>query len=111
MALPAGYRPLPGSERPPIKGSTLIGPVSSTDHVTVTLLLRKKAGGPDLPDLEHWQKVPPGERSFLSTEEFFERHGAADADVDAVVDYLHGKGLRVVDKHAGRRRIVAEGGA
>ncbi|MEO9190541.1 MAG: choice-of-anchor D domain-containing protein [Acetobacteraceae bacterium] len=111
MAIPAGYRPLPGSERPQIAGSVLIGPVEATERVAVTLLLRQKPGSPELPDLQHWQDTPPAKRAFLSPDEFYRRHGASEADVDAVLDYLQGKGLRVIDKHAGRRRIVAEGSA
>ncbi len=111
MAIAAGYRPLPGSERPQIPGSVLIGPVEDAERVTVTLLLRRKPGSPDLPDLQHWQDTPPDKRRFLTAEEYYERHGAAEDDVDAVLEYLNGKGLRVVDRHAGRRRIVVEGTA
>jgi hypothetical protein len=109
MAHPAGYRPLPGSERPQIAGSTLIERVDATERISVTLLLRRKPGSPDLPDLQHWQDTPPGKRKYLSVDEFYDRHGAADDDVDAVVEYLTSKGLEVLDKHAGRRRIVAQG--
>jgi len=111
MAIPAGYRPIPGSDRPQIPRSTLIGPVHATERVTVTLLLRQKPGSFDLPDLQHWQNTPPGKRTFLSADDFYERHGAAEDDVDAVLDYLNSKGLQVLDKHAGRRRIVVEGTA
>jgi hypothetical protein len=111
MAVSAGYRPLPGSERPQIPGSILIGPVDETERVTVTLLLRRKPGSPDLPDLQHWQDTPPDKRRFLSADEFYERHGAAENDVTAVTEYLSNQGLQVLDRHAGRRRIVAEGTA
>jgi hypothetical protein len=111
MAVSAGYRPLPGSERPQIAGSILIGPVDATERVTVTLLLRRKPGTPDLPDLQHWQDTPPDKRRFLSADEFYERHGAAEDDVEAVCEYLTSKGLRVHDRHAGQGRIVAEGTA
>jgi hypothetical protein len=111
MAIPAGFRPLPGSERPQIRGSTMIGPVDGTERVTVTLLLRPKPGSPKLPDLQHWQDTPPDKRRFLSADEYYERHGAADDDVDAVLDYLNSRGMHVLDRHAGRRRIVVEGTA
>jgi hypothetical protein len=75
------------------------------------LLLRQKPGSPDLPDLQHWQDTPPEKRTFLSPEEFYERHGAAQEELDEVLEYLTSKGLRVVEKHAGRRQIVVEGTA
>jgi hypothetical protein len=109
MAIPAGYRPIPGSERPPITGSTVVGPVDATETVTIALLLRQRPGSPDLPDLEHWQNTPPRRRSVLSVEEFAERYGAADDDVRAVLDHLTGRGLRVLEAHAGAGRILAEG--
>ncbi|MGA8111182.1 MAG: choice-of-anchor D domain-containing protein [Acidobacteriaceae bacterium] len=106
-----GYRPLPGSERPQIAGSKLLGPVEASERVRVTVLLRPKPGSPELPDLEHWQDTPPEKRTYVSPEEFYETHGAAQEEVDAVLDYLTSKGLRKVDAHAGRRRIVVEGTA
>jgi len=111
MPGPTGYRPLPGSERPQIAGSKLLGPVDASERVRVTILLRPKPGSPDIPDLQHWQDTPPEKRTYLSPDEFFERHGAAQDEFDAVLDYLASKGLRNIDAHAGRRRIVAEGTA
>jgi kumamolisin len=110
MALnPDGMRPIPGSERPQAPGSTLAGPADPTERFTVVLTVRQKPGSPELPDLQYWQDTPPGQRQYLSDEEFDETYGATEGDVDAVVDYLTGKGLRVLDKHAGHRRVVAEG--
>jgi hypothetical protein len=111
MAIPAGHRPLPGSERPQIEGSTPLGPVDPTERVTVTVLLRQRPGSPPLPDLDHWQHTRPEKRRFLSPEEFGERHGAAEEELKAVTDYLAGNGLHVRDRHAGAGRVVAEGTA
>ena len=111
MPSPAASKPIPGSERPQVKGSTLLGPVDAKERLTVTVVLRQKPGTPDPPDLQHWQDTPPEQRTFLSPEEFYERHGAAQEEVDAVVEYLTGAGLQVVEKHAGRRRVVVEGTA
>jgi hypothetical protein len=111
MAIPPGYRPLPGSERPKIGRSTLVGPVEPAERVSVTLLLRQRPGSPALPDLEHWHNTPHAKRRFLSLDEYADIHGAAAEDLDAVLDYLTSKGLRVLDTHPGRGRIVAEGTA
>jgi len=100
---------IPGSERPQAPGSRLLGPADAAAHVAVTLLLRQKPGSPELPDLQHWQDTAPDKRQFLSAEESYELYGATEKDTDAVCDYLLGKGLRILEKHAGQRRIVAEG--
>src|ERR1700722_936670 len=104
-------KPIPGSERPQAPGSRLLGPSDPTTHVAVTLLIRQKPGSPELPDLQHWQDTPPDQRQFLSAEESCEIYGATEKDADAVGDYLLGKGLRILGKHAGQRRLVAEGTA
>src|ERR1700722_8812910 len=101
MAIPKDYSPLPGSERAPAKGATLVGSVKATERLTVALLLRERPGSPELPDLEHWQNTPPHQRRFLSEAEFSERHGSSDNDLKAVLDYLASKGLRVLEAHAG----------
>jgi hypothetical protein len=111
MAIPDGYRPLPGSERPQIAGATLVGPFPTTERVSVTLLLRHKPGSPALPDLQHWQDTPPDQRQFLSVDEFYERHGAVQEDLEEVLAYLKRKGLHVSEQHVGRRRMVVEGTA
>jgi hypothetical protein len=100
-----------GSERPIVEGATLLGPVETTERVIATLLLRQKPGQPDPPDLQHWQDNSPEKRSFLSPEDFYARHGAAQEEMDAVLEYLNEKGLRIVEKHTGQRRIVVEGSA
>ncbi len=104
-------RPLPGSERPPVPGAALIGPVDPAERIRFTILLRPRPDGPPLHDLEHWQNTPPGKRRFLSVDEFFQSYGARQEDIDAVVDFLTSEHLQVVESHAGRRRIEVEGTA
>jgi hypothetical protein len=111
MAIPPANQPIPGSARPPIPGSAPAGPVEPNERVKVTLLLRPKPGSREVPDLDHWQRTSPEKRQYLSAEEFGELHGAAQEEVDAVVEYLEARGLRIHTRHAGHRRIVAEGTA
>jgi hypothetical protein len=111
MPRPPDAHPLPGSERPQIQGSTLLGPVEANEPITVAVIVRQKPGSPEVPDLEYWENTPPDQRVYLSPEEFFEKHGAAQEEVDRVAEYLKGRGLRIVEQHAGRRRIMAEGTA
>jgi Pro-kumamolisin, activation domain len=111
MPGPSGYEPLPGSERPQLPGSTLTGPVGRTERVAVTLLLRVRPDAPPEPDFEHWENTPPGQRQFLSAEEYMATYGSTEEDVRAVTEFLESRDLRVIEASAGRRRIVAEGDA
>jgi len=111
MPVPSGYEPLPGSERPQLPGSTLIGPVDKTERVAVTLLLRVRPDAPPEPDFEHWENTPPGQRQFLSAEEYMQTYGSTEEDVRAVTEFLESRDLRVIEASAERRRIVAEGDA
>ena len=111
MPGPSGYEPLLGSERPQLPGSTLVGPVGKSERVAVTLLLRVRPDAPTEPDFEHWQNTPPGQREFLSAEEYMRTYSSTDQDVRAVTEFLESRDLRVTEASAGRRRIVAEGDA
>ncbi|MDR3451887.1 MAG: choice-of-anchor D domain-containing protein [Rhodoferax sp.] len=111
MRVPNGYNPLPGSERPQVPGSVLIGPVDAAEKVALTIRVRPRPEAPADHDLDHWQKTPPGKRQFLSADEYMRTYGSAGKDVDAIVDFLKSKGLHVIESDAGRRRIVVEGTA
>ena len=111
MPKPSGYKPLPGSERPQVAGSTLVGPVEASESIAFTLLLRRRPGSPELNSFEHWQNTAPGKRRFLSVEEYTQTYGSGADDLEAVLDYLKSRGLRVIEADAGRQRIVAEGTA
>jgi hypothetical protein len=108
---PAGYVPIPGSERPQVPGSTLLGPVKASDKIGFTILLRERPDSPGLPPIEHWQSTPPSRRQFYSAEEFMRTHGAADEDARALIEFLESESLRVIEADAGRRRVVVEGTA
>ena len=111
MPDPSGYEPLPGSERQQLPGSTRVGLVGKSERVAVTLLLRVRPDAPPEPDFEHWQNTPPGQREFLSAEEYMQTYSSTDQDVRAVTEFLESRDLRVTEASAGRRRIVAEGDA
>jgi hypothetical protein len=45
---------LAGSDRPRPKSHRLVGSVGTNEQVTVILIIRRKPGGPPLPDLNYW---------------------------------------------------------
>ena len=109
MPIPEGYSPLPGSERPQVPGSTLIGAVERSESVAATLRLRPRADAPSEYDLEHWQRTPPHGRRFLSADEYMRSYGSSAEDVEAVTRWLTAKGLNILEADTGRRRILVEG--
>lgn len=111
MRIPNGYSPLPGSERPQVPGSTLIGPVDAADQIAVTIRVRPRREAPPDHDFDHWQKTPPSKRQFMSADEYMQTHGSDEIDINAIADFLKSKGLHIVERDAGRRRIVVEGPA
>ena len=106
---PSNNRRLEGSElkpRPPIE---LVGPADPTDSLQVTIVVRRRTDGPEVPDHAHYARTPPSERRRLPAEEFARKYGAHDDDLAAVRRFAEAHGLEVLDSHAARRSIVASG--
>ncbi len=111
MPVPNDYRALPGSERPQVSGSALIGPVERHESVTATLRLRPRRDAPAEHDLDYWQQTSPHKRRFLSADEYMRFYGSSVEDVEAVTRWLTSRDLNIREADAGRRRIVVEGTA
>jgi kumamolisin len=101
-------RPLKGSERSPLPGSSPSGPADPAERLEVTIVLRP-AHREDLHD--RLRKLTKGARraDHLSRAEFARRHGASRADLDAVREFAESHGLAVVQEHAGRRTMLLAG--
>jgi kumamolisin len=97
------------TERPRLPGARLVGPADSGEAVQVTLSIRRDPAAPPLPDHEYWVRTPPGQRTFLTPEQFTARYGATQQDLDAVTAFASEQGLRVVEANAGRRSVVLSG--
>lgn len=102
---------LENSLRQPSAGSKRIGPVDPAETLPITITVRRQPGSPSLPDQEHWASTPPGERRFLSTEEFAERYGADPEDLELVANFVREHGLTVVEKNPSQRTVLASGTA
>ena len=111
MPVPDGYVTLAGSERPQGPDTTLVGPVKPSEPVAFTMLLRSRPGAPPEPDLGDFDQPDATGRPTLSSEYWMRTYGAADEAVDEAVRFLEEKGIRVLERSAGRRRIVAQGDA
>jgi len=109
--VPAGYQKLSGSERPRPSASRYHAPLDPTAEVSATLVLRRKPGSPPLPDHQHWDNTPLGQRQFMSPQQYAESYGASQADIDAVTSFVSSLGLKVLNSHAGRRTVAISGSA
>jgi len=111
MPIPNAYHRLENSLREPSAASKRIGPVDPEESLPITITVRRRPGSPSLPDQEHWASTPPGERRYLSTEEFAESYGADLEDLELVATFVREHGLTVVEKNPSQRTVLASGTA
>ena len=94
---------IPGSHREPMHGARYVSPVSEKEEVSVTLVLRRRAGRSLIADASAFSGVRQ------SREEFANTHGADPSDMEAIEAFAREYGLTVVRRHAPSRRIVLTG--
>jgi kumamolisin len=92
--------PLPGSERPPLPGAEIIGPVDPAQRIEVTLITRRRA---ELPP-----EVVTGP-AVLTRDELASRHGTDPADLGLIREVLGRYGIEVTEADQGGRRVKAAG--
>jgi kumamolisin len=90
---------IPGSSRPPTKGSTRLRDADPQSHVEVTIALR----GPQLPDANH---LPT---HALTSEDFQAKYSASQSDADKVSEVLQHFGLKIEDVSLATRSIRVGG--
>ena len=98
----SSFVPLPGSERGPLTGADVIGPVDTGQRIEVTLVTRRRAELP--PDLVTGPSV-------LSRDEMAARHGTDPADLTLISEVLAQHGIEVTGANPGARRVKATGTA
>jgi kumamolisin len=105
-----GYRALASSERPSAPGAHRIGPADPNEVFSVSIRVRPRPDQPAL-DMNTHTAAPFAERQHLSREEFAQRHGAAQHDLDAVTKFAKQHGLKVEEVSAARRTVRVSGTA
>src|SRR5271155_350919 len=98
--------PLVGSARPRKETHKLLGPADPSRRLGVTVVLRRRASSPPLPDLTVWHNTPIAERRALSRKEYASRYGADAAELTQVLAFAAAHGLTVIESHAGRRTVT-----
>jgi cell division septation protein DedD len=105
MPSPTAVRPIEGSERRPAPGARRVAAENPSAKLSVTIRVRRRTDAPSLP-VHHNADTPTG---HLSREEFAERFGASQADLDLVVAFARAKGLEVEETSTARRVVKVFG--
>jgi kumamolisin len=103
------HRELQGAERQVAPGVRRIAAADPGERLSVSVRVCRRPDAPPLPDHDHWVVTPPAERVYLTREEFAERYGAAQADLDMVARVSATYGLAVVERSCARRTVVLSG--
>ena len=101
MPSPTAVRPIEGSERRPAPGARRVAAENPSAKLSVTIRVRRRTDAPSLP-VHHNADTPTG---HVSREEFAERFGASQADLDLVVAFARAKGLEVEETSTARRVV------
>ncbi|MBE7209920.1 MAG: S8/S53 family peptidase [Gluconacetobacter diazotrophicus] len=101
---------LAGTEKRPMAGARVLGPVDPQQRLGVSVLVRSRRplDGRRAP-LRPFLASAPAAREYLTREELAVRHGADPADLDRVEAFAHEHGLTVAHRSAGERRVVLAG--
>lgn len=103
------YVKLNGSERLRAPNATIIGPTDANQKLEVSIVLRRRRDGSQVPDFEYFAKTQPKDRPQLSEEEFAAKYGAAPDDVNRVTEFAQSHGLTIVESNAARRSVIVSG--
>src|ERR1700688_1810119 len=106
--IPEGYSKVANSDKSAAMGASRVGPADPKEVLTVSIRVRKPAGAPAI-DLNALTAAPRGQRQHLSREEYAQRYGAAQADVDQITAFAKANNLKVVEISLPRRTVVLSG--
>lgn len=108
-AVPPGYVALPRSGRRQRPGAQRVGAADGATPITVTVRLRRRPGGPPLPEPDRWAALPIAERPMFTREQFARDFGAAPDDVALIRRFALEHGLAVGAVNLARRTVQLHG--
>lgn len=98
-----------GSERIPLHGAQSTGPVPENERFEVTVRVRRKTTLQSLASQGFLGDVSPGDRWYLTREEYASNHGADTRDIAKIEAFAKAHGLVVVESSAARRSVFLSG--
>jgi kumamolisin len=109
MAASQDYTPLKGSEHQHPAHHKSLNPTSGDETVTVTMILRRKPGGPKMRGLDDFAARRGMAHAASTHAKYASDHGADPKELEQVAAFAQSHGLRVVESHQGRRSVVVSG--
>jgi len=103
--------PIPGSSRAEVPQAKLIGKSNYKAQIKVSIYARQKpevAGGTG-PKLDELNSKLPGQRHYLSREDFNTSFGADPADLENIAEWAKANKLKVLDTSVPKRRVLVQG--
>jgi kumamolisin len=101
---------IPGSERHVLDGAKAIGPARPDERIEATLRLRAKTPvAQALTASGAGADTHPGQRKYLTREQFAANHGADAQDLALIAGFAKAQHLTVVESNAARRSVVLSG--
>ncbi len=98
-----------GSDRVPFRGAHAVGPVPEDERFEVTVRVRRKAPLQSLVAGSFPADQLPGERRYLTRDQYATTHGADPADLAKVEAFARAQGLVVVETSIARRSVFLSG--
>jgi kumamolisin len=100
-----------GSERAALSSAHPVGAVHADERFEVTVRVRRKTPLQNLAASGFHADQLPGQRRYLTREQYAQQHAADPADIAKVEEFARNHGLVVVDKSAARRSVFLSGTA
>lgn len=97
---------VPGSDKAALPDANRVGPAAPEERFQVTVRVRRQA---DLPPLNTYAALAPGERTYMTQGELIAQHGASAEDLAKVAAFAAQFGLTVDDSDASRRSVLLSG--
>lgn len=102
---------IPGSTRAAFPDAKLLRKSNQANQIKVSIYARQNpvAPGKNPPAFEVMSSNLPGQRRYLSNEEFNSTYGADPADLEKIVAWAKANKLQVLDSNVATRRVLIEG--
>ena len=108
MANRTDFAPIPGSDKAPLPGATVVASTNPDQVIAVTLLLRRQTD-PHATVAKSTLAPAIAGRQYLDRAQYHTTYGASADDIAKVEDFAHEFGLAVSDVHSGRRTVKVSG--
>ena len=102
---------IPGSKRPAVPQAKLISKSNEASQIKVSIYARRNPAAPGQSPFSANATTSslPGERHYMSDEQFNSTFGSAQADLDKIVAWAQANKLKVLDTSVPKRRVLVEG--